>query len=248
MSKGDVEHSSACSDEEEKERILEFLEFHDMKSSRALEAITETLIPSDHAVASELLARLNLVTQVGVMPSFSDAGARTGYLLKRMIHRSSILAALFLKRETSVMISAKMEQDVCRVISLGGAGGSDAMAMYLLRDYLKSKMILDVMVSDYEVRACFLDVKSLTVLVENALKLTTGHFGILPQMFERATDDCMFVFIDSSLKLWEPIEDLASAHGLVTARLKWSKRILRMQRTANLSKNILFVFKSSRSE
>mmetsp|Transcript_46555 Transcript_46555/g.145972 ORF Transcript_46555/g.145972 Transcript_46555/m.145972 type:complete len:218 (+) Transcript_46555:254-907(+) len=150
MSKGDVEHSSACSDEEEKERILEFLEFHDMKSSRALEAITETLIPSDHAVASELLARLNLVTQVGVMPSFSDAGARTGYLLKRMIHRSSILAALFLKRETSVMISAKMEQDVCRVISLGGAGGSDAMAMYLLRDYLKSKMILDVMVSDYE--------------------------------------------------------------------------------------------------
>eukprot|EP00960_Hanusia_phi_P062382 765129-Hanusia_phi.AAC.3 len=109
------------------------------------------MIPSDHELATELLAQLNLVTQVGVMPSFSDPAARTGYLEKRMVHRSSILAALFLKHEMKDLLYCKMRNEVCRVVSLGGAGGSDAMAIFLLRSFYQTKAVLDVMVSDFEV-------------------------------------------------------------------------------------------------
>ncbi len=46
--------------------------------------------------AARLLQALNQVTLSGEMPSFGDAGARSGYIQKRFAARSSSVAAILL--------------------------------------------------------------------------------------------------------------------------------------------------------
>lgn len=77
------------------ERLHAFCDVHDDAAQCVVEQICRGQ-PVDSESTRQLLQSLNLVTASGKMPSFSDAGARTGYVRKRMEHRSRCLAAALL--------------------------------------------------------------------------------------------------------------------------------------------------------
>jgi hypothetical protein len=77
-------------------RLHAFCDVHNDAAASVVERICKRLEPVDSESTRQLLQSLNLVTASGKMPSFSDAGARTGYIRKRMEHRSRSLAAALL--------------------------------------------------------------------------------------------------------------------------------------------------------
>jgi hypothetical protein len=114
------------------------------------------------------------VTVSGTMPTFAAAGARRGYLQKRTLHRAEQIGAALLSLEAAEAFAAVRAggerhehtgtadaRDAAgdgtaatctlRVASVGGAGGSDALGLVLLSDYLRVRQLkVDCTVFEYE--------------------------------------------------------------------------------------------------
>jgi len=111
------------------------------------------------------------------MPTFAAAGARRGYVQKRTLHRAEQIGAAFLSLEAAEALAAvraggvaeghedtgtadardggggdgTAETYTLRVASVGGAGGSDALGLVLLADYLDLRQLkVDCTVFEYE--------------------------------------------------------------------------------------------------
>ena len=142
------------------ERLHAFCDVHDDAAQCVVEQICRQLQPVDSESTRQLLQSLNLVTASGKMPSFSDAGARTGYVRKRMEHRSRCLAAALLHDDCERLLDSMLLPLTCspsrilpradsplallsgllsrknlRMASIGGAAGSDVLAVAAMRRF-----------------------------------------------------------------------------------------------------------------
>ena len=95
--------------------------------------------PVNPAESRQLLKRLSTVVQAGAAPSFADAGARSGYIRRRMEHRSAQVAIFLQHPHMHLALSSLLnaqDSSPYTVASIGGAGGSDAVGLILCRNGL----------------------------------------------------------------------------------------------------------------
>jgi len=213
---------------------------------------------ADPSATRELLHELELVTANGVMPDFGHEGARTGYVQKRFLKRSSYIGSCFLTPGMRPWLDKLFAPAELNVASIGGAAGSDILGLLALREYVGASTVLRGTVFEYEngwadgchaltnvlqeegyikAGSCFpvefshcdvvapLEAETnrmlaeatpkfdlfffMYVLVENAQGLQSSRFAHLASTFRLAKAGAIFVFMDSSFKLWEDIRLLA---------------------------------------
>jgi hypothetical protein len=129
----------------------------------------DRLAPVDRSATKELFNALGTSADEGFMPKFDNAGARSGYLVQKLVARSSRVADflvavddLSLRRQSKrgtllqgVVGDILSTPSKTRVISLGGGPGMDAVAVTLLADYQRlggrvGGGGVDAMILDYE--------------------------------------------------------------------------------------------------
>ena len=154
----DVEDESAAVRGARK-RVLQSLKVHKQDLAIFLPSLLKVLAPIDQGASRKLLKRLSRMAQEGAPPSFADVGARSGYIRRRMEHRSAqifiFLQHPLLQRALDALLpvprsdpaddsttcapdaAARRQVRPFRVASFGGGGGSDAVGLILLRNHLQ---------------------------------------------------------------------------------------------------------------
>ena len=222
-------------------------------------APTKRLEVADPCAARELLHELDLVTANGVMPDFGHDGARTGYIQKRFLKRSSYIGSCFLTPTMRPWLERLFDAPEVNVASIGGAAGSDILGLLALRTYVGASSKIQGVVFEYETgwadsvaalsavveEEGFVDSGACSsisfsrcdvvapleaevnrsleaaarnfdlffymyVLVENAQGLKSSDFAHLRSTFQAAKAGAVFVFMDSSFKMWDAIKLIAA--------------------------------------
>ena len=133
-----------------RKRVLQSLKVHKEGIEVFLPSLLKVLAPIDQGESRKLLKRLSNMVQEGAPPSFSDAGARSGYIRRRTEHRSAqififlqhpslqrVLNALLHVPRSTPGVACPGDVRPFRVASFGGGGGSDAVGLILLRNHLQ---------------------------------------------------------------------------------------------------------------
>ena len=233
----------------------------------------------DTEAAGKLLQDLHQVTASGLMPSFMDDGARSGYIQSRFIKRASYAGTCLLVPGMEGMLKQLFDRETLAVAAIGGAAGSEVAGFLALREFVAAKTHLTLSVYDFEVgwqRAVSvlagifkLQVDSVEthfaqcdllssldqpvnsplaktcagvglfffsyVCIENAKGLQDGEYQLLRQLFSRVDIGTVFIFMDSSFKLWDEIQAVAEAIRAVSqirpksGRLFGNTMVLRME-------------------
>mmetsp|Transcript_39479 Transcript_39479/g.68196 ORF Transcript_39479/g.68196 Transcript_39479/m.68196 type:complete len:419 (+) Transcript_39479:98-1354(+) len=148
-------HNSKAELKRTTNRQQKFKHFHYEQTEGLIEFILQRLTAIDPDKTKWLLHELDMVTQRGVMPSFGDSGARSGYIKRRLLMRAFQVGSLFLHGDGKNSLFHLLQQPEIWLASIGGAGGSDAIGMVTLVRFMKKyfdfdQPVVKSMVYDFE--------------------------------------------------------------------------------------------------
>eukprot|EP00941_MAST-03F_sp_MAST-3F-sp1_P002745 g2745.t1 len=121
--------------------------------------VLEELPSVDEKASKELLDFLNGISSRDRLCKpdaiFGDAGARSGYIRKRMRIRYAYMGCALLKPECKEVLLSLLSQPRLRMASIGGASGADALGYFLLSNAFgyggaEHPNILDTTVFEFE--------------------------------------------------------------------------------------------------
>eukprot|EP00961_Rhodomonas_salina_P083320 1119251-Rhodomonas_salina.1 len=133
-------------------KVLVFLKFHDESLKSLLPTLLKRIEPVEAAASKVLLKRLSSMSNAGQAPSFADAGARSGYVRRRLHHRAAQVGIALMHPQLETVKSALEDEETANfnVASIGGGPGSDAVGLILLRNYLGASTKICTHVYDLE--------------------------------------------------------------------------------------------------